>query len=330
MSFSTVTIPGNISLIPVDTRVIRKILYLPTVSTNAGRYLSLKDYYGTASNSSFTISTTGTDLIDDYNPTYTFSNAWGSLTLISDGLRSWRMMNLYDGALTPAGGPWSPLRIPGLLVWTDASTLNLANNTVLSTWTNGGTQGTVTCTGTFLTGQLNGLGIVRITTSQFWGPATQPTPSAYSMFFVSRQRGGANARVFQSASGNYLYGYWSAQKNVLYVEGNPSILSGQPSNSSWDLFSHTRTQNASYTFNYNGTSTSSGSSSLNGPLPGLAVNPLTASFPEQSDCDIAEVLLYNSQLTTPQVQIVEGYLAWKWGLQGNLPANHPYKNAPPS
>lgn len=26
----------------------------------------------------------------------------------------------------------------------------------------------------------------------------------------------------------------------------------------------------------------------------------------------------------------EGYLAWKWGLQGNLPSNHPYKNSPPT
>jgi len=25
----------------------------------------------------------------------------------------------------------------------------------------------------------------------------------------------------------------------------------------------------------------------------------------------------------------EGYLAWKWGLQGNLPATHPYKNSAP-
>lgn len=330
MSFSTVNVPPNISLIPVDTRAIRKILFLPTVSTNAGRFLSFKDYYGTSSNSSFTISTTGTDLIDDYNPMYTFSNAFGSLTLISDGLRSWRMMNIYNGALTPAGpSGFSPAQISGLLVWTDASTLNLANNTTLSSWTNGGSQGTVTCTGTFLTGQLNGLGIVRITTSQFWGPATQPSLSAYSMFFVTRQRGGTNQRVLQSASGNYLYGYWGGQKNVLFVEGNPSILSGQAANSSWDFFSHTRTQNSSYTFNYNGSSTSSGSSSLNGPLPGLAVNPLTATYPEQSDCDLAEIILYNSQLATLQVQMIEGYMAWKWGLQANLPAGHPYKNAPP-
>lgn len=41
---------------------------------------------------------------------------------------------------------------------------------------------------------------------------------------------------------------------------------------------------------------------------------------------IAETLAFsdNSQQT-----IVEGYLAWKWGLVANLPAGHPYKNQPP-
>ncbi len=34
-------------------------------------------------------------------------------------------------------------------------------------------------------------------------------------------------------------------------------------------------------------------------------------------------------LTTTQRQQLEGYLAWKWGLQGSLPSNHPYKAAKP-
>ena len=42
-----------------------------------------------------------------------------------------------------------------------------------------------------------------------------------------------------------------------------------------------------------------------------------------------EVLFFNTNLTTPQQQQVEGYLAWKWGLQANLPANHPYYTHPP-
>jgi hypothetical protein len=28
-------------------------------------------------------------------------------------------------------------------------------------------------------------------------------------------------------------------------------------------------------------------------------------------------------------EIVEGYLAWKWNLTGNLPSGHPYKNTAP-
>ena len=43
---------------------------------------------------------------------------------------------------------------------------------------------------------------------------------------------------------------------------------------------------------------------------------------------IAEILFYNTNIPSSFLQ-VEGYLAWKWGLQGNLPANHPYKLFPP-
>jgi hypothetical protein len=239
------------------------------------------------------------------------------------------MMNLYDGGLTPAVvGGFSPLQFSGLLVWTDASTLNLANNTTLSTWTNGGSQGTVNCTGTFLTNQLNGRGVVRLNTSQTWAIVSQPNPSAYSMFFVTRQTGGTNRRVLQGSIGNYLYGYWNGGKNRLWIENNPGFLTGANSDTNWDLFSHTRIQNSAYIWNYNGTTSYSGSTSLNGPLTGLTINTGGVGN-ESSDCDVAEIILYNSVLTTLQVQQMEGYLAWKWGLQGNLPANHPYKNAPP-
>lgn len=45
---------------------------------------------------------------------------------------------------------------------------------------------------------------------------------------------------------------------------------------------------------------------------------------------ICELTIHNGALTTLQRQQMEGYLAWKWGLQGNLPATHPYKLFPPS
>jgi hypothetical protein len=38
----------------------------------------------------------------------------------------------------------------------------------------------------------------------------------------------------------------------------------------------------------------------------------------------AEILIYSKFLTHAERQRVEGYLAWKWGLTGQLPAAHPY------
>ncbi len=44
---------------------------------------------------------------------------------------------------------------------------------------------------------------------------------------------------------------------------------------------------------------------------------------------VQEVIVYRGNLSTIQKQKIEGYLAWKWGLQASLPATHPHsKNAP--
>lgn len=45
---------------------------------------------------------------------------------------------------------------------------------------------------------------------------------------------------------------------------------------------------------------------------------------------ISEIIFYNNILSTTDRQKIEGYLAWKWGLQGNLPSNHLYKTAAPT
>ncbi|MFA5347076.1 MAG: hypothetical protein WC294_02980 [Methanoregula sp.] len=44
---------------------------------------------------------------------------------------------------------------------------------------------------------------------------------------------------------------------------------------------------------------------------------------------IAEIVIANT-LSIDDFQRVEGYLAWKWGVTANLPADHPYKSAAPT
>lgn len=43
---------------------------------------------------------------------------------------------------------------------------------------------------------------------------------------------------------------------------------------------------------------------------------------------MGEYLFYKASLTTSQRQQIEGYLAWKWGLQSNLTTGHPFKPNP--
>lgn len=44
---------------------------------------------------------------------------------------------------------------------------------------------------------------------------------------------------------------------------------------------------------------------------------------------LCEIVLTHSTMTPADRQKLEGYLAWKWELVGNLPADHPYKTQPP-
>ena len=46
--------------------------------------------------------------------------------------------------------------------------------------------------------------------------------------------------------------------------------------------------------------------------------------------NFGELICYSSPLSTGDRQSVEGYLAWKWGMQSDLPAGHPYRDGPPA
>ena len=43
-----------------------------------------------------------------------------------------------------------------------------------------------------------------------------------------------------------------------------------------------------------------------------------------------EFIIVSGTLSTGDRQKLEGYLAWKWGLEANLPSGHPYKLLPPT
>jgi hypothetical protein len=68
---------------------------------------------------------------------------------------------------------------------------------------------------------------------------------------------------------------------------------------------------------------------LNTSGNGFSVGSLQGTSTYYTNMSVGEILVFYSVLTDVNRQLAEGYLAWKWGLQGNLPANHPYRNVSP-
>lgn len=113
------------------------------------------------------------------------------------------------------------------------------------------------------------------------------------------------------------------QFQILTNAGSIETPNGTAAENNYYLTSFYFNSTAS-TIRVNGTQLASGS---------IANNSFTSlniggNFGEDQSLDgfIAELVAFadpNNQ------ELVEGYLAWKWGLRGNLPAAHPYKNSAP-
>jgi hypothetical protein len=87
-------------------------------------------------------------------------------------------------------------------------------------------------------------------------------------------------------------------------------------------------------------------SSVNGGDPGSDARPSTSNFninvfaigrnpnggdtPGFINAEIGEIRVYTSDVSLEQRQLIEGELAWKWGLQGSLPGSHPHKSVNPN
>lgn len=78
---------------------------------------------------------------------------------------------------------------------------------------------------------------------------------------------------------------------------------------------------------------------LNNTLPGtnaipngharLLLGGRGAAFSNKYLGDICEVLVFNTAIDETTRQKIEGYLAWKWGIENELPIIHPYRLAKP-
>jgi hypothetical protein len=217
-----------------------------------------------------------------------------------------------------------------MLAWHDAGSISGTTGTTIPTWssrvvTRNAVSQNSSNHPTLLTNGLNGRNTVVYNTNQWHNMTLSISGGNYTFISMSRLRGGTNQRVFGDNPNNSLFGYWNNRQDVLYISGgNPNHLTGIAANTSWNLYSLSLSTTTAYTYHKFGTLLYSGASA-SGLLTQLSFNGIYNSG-ERSDCEIAESLVFSPQLSVANQQLVEGYLAWKYGFQTSLAASHPYRN----
>jgi hypothetical protein len=145
----------------------------------------------------------------------------------------------------------------------------------------------------------------------------------YTFIAVGNSTGNNDSYLYDSTNENNRNAIF-ASANIMYPPG----LSG-PNNSMNANYLIVDVWNSALNVIYlNGTQTGSNVAGI-GNMVGITLGNRFA-LNGQYQGAICEVLFYRGVLSTTDRQTLEGYLAWKWGLQANLPAGHPYKSAAPS
>jgi hypothetical protein len=116
--------------------------------------------------------------------------------------------------------------------------------------------------------------------------------------------------------------YFSGFSTTRVTVGNPSVSLTAP------RILHHQSTNGSVAFYIDGSSFfTSASNTFANPVSSktLGGQPIYK-FTGQ----VAELIVLSNIPTTTERQLIEGYLAHKWGMQANLPVGHPYKAAAPT
>ena len=130
-------------------------------------------------------------------------------------------------------------------------------------------------------------------------------PSTYTLFHVCRYTGTSNNRIIQGKTQNWLSGFWQNDLGNFYHNGWISGVGGHGTNNNWRC-----TTDQNNLGRQNGTTY--GTSGAGSPsYDRICIND---SGYESSECQIAELIVYNTTLNGSEYGAVELYLTSKYGI----------------
>jgi hypothetical protein len=251
----------------------------------------------------------------------------------------------------PAGQPYisrppflyefKPPNISNCSLWLDSSddsTITFSSGTTVSAWADKSGNGNNTTSFTGGTRSSSTSGIQGPICS---GPITNSGSSTVNVFYVaSKPYNGtsydniialnANTITNYYAAGTLFccyYGSTSPGGYYAYMNGNLSLSFNATTFGTPFIFN-------AYQFQSTGTTYGNGTNYGAVGTPGSTFTYTkywigTCTGGPAFVGNLYEVIVYKGQLSSTQRIWVEGYLAWKWGLQSSLPSTHQFKKYPP-
>ena len=294
------------------------------------------------------LSTTQRQNIEGY-----LAQKWGLTANLPVGHPYKSSFPLYPSPITTgvramAGKRWSPLVPGGCQLWldaTDSSTLTLSGSNVTQWRDKSGNAANATASGNglfYTQSAINSNYAVLLPGNSpyvyFTGASTSGT-IYNAVFIVATTISGITqyARLFSfggssdyNSIGNMVID-WNSPGGII-IERNQIITpSTNPLVYSTPFITSTVISGTSALGYINGSNTLTGTTtSTNFTYSQYELGSYTGFSAYSWFGYVGEVIVYNSLISDPQRQQVEGYLAWKWGLKASLPSSHPYKLFPPS
>jgi hypothetical protein len=218
-----------------------------------------------------------------------------------------------------------PSTVSGLQLWLDAndSQTITASGTTLTTWKNkSSVSKTITIGGSpqVISNALNSRKGIRFTTSDSFRETTNYS-APVTVAYIGKLTGGANSRMLQSVSNNWLLGAWGGYINQAYFEGWVAGPYGSAADTTVRFYTATIGGSGVNTFVYSNTaSIASNQGGITGPN-GITVNNSSTNPTENSNCEIYELVIYNKILSTTERFKLWNYFSAKWAL-GGISANY--------
>jgi hypothetical protein len=337
---STSLIFATVSLPPTNLSIVSK--------TSTSATIGFTGISGNATISQYTLSTSPN--INDVSGV-TSPITVNGLTPATFYTFSMNYTNYYSVTIQST---YDPTAVSGLILWVDANDPNNngtkpTNGSTITTWYDKSGKGYNATANTAITYNTNGLGTgypaLTFTRSQWLTGNITNSNNTMTIFAVCSMSSSASgsARIIGFSNGAGVNDYNNSSFMAFLRQSNTGVgpyrggaftVQNPPSYSTPYLFECWYDGTNEYATVQIGNTTSTTSTSSTGNFAityyTIANNPYTADGNGPFYGFISEILIYNTSLSTTERQKVEGYLSWKWGLQGNLPSSHPYYSISPT